>query len=124
MPSIVDVGDLEHDRAAGVEAGGDQVLDDLLLAVHGDRVADEVDEVDAVAAALEGELDAAVGEALAVEAVGEAELAEQLDGRVLEHAGADPLLDVGAVVLLEHDAVDARGPRAGGRGRARPARRR
>ena len=58
---------LEHDRVAGGEAGGDEVLDDLLLAVHGDRPADELEEVDAVAAALEGQLDAAVGEALAVE---------------------------------------------------------
>ena len=104
-----DVVDLEHDRVAGAQAGGDQVLDDLLLPVDRDRVADEVEEVDAVTAAPEGELDAAVGKALAVEALGEAELAEQLDARVLEHAGADALLDVGAVAVLEHDAVDARG---------------
>ena len=56
-----------------------------------------------------GELDAAVGEALAIEAVGEPELAQQLDGRVLEHAGPDAVLDVGPVALLEHDAVDAAG---------------
>ena len=58
---------------------------------------------------VEGELDAAVGEALAIEAFGEPELAQQLDGRVLEHAGAHPVLDVGPVALLEHDAVDATG---------------
>ena len=57
--------------------------------------------------AVEGQLDAAVGEALAVEAVGEPEAAQQLDGRVLEHAGPDAVLDVLAVALLEHDAVDA-----------------
>ena len=56
--------------------------------------------------AVDGELDAAVGEALAVEALGEAELAQQLDGRVLEDAGPHAVLDVGAVALLEHDAVD------------------
>ena len=116
------VGRLEHDRVAGGEAGGDEVLDDLLLAVHGDRVADELVEVEAVAAALEGQLDAAVGEALAVEPLGDAELAEQVDARVFEHAGADAVLDVLAVVAFEHDAVDARGRRGGGRGRARPAR--
>ena len=40
--------------------------------------------------------------------------AQQLDGRVLEHAGADAVLDVLAVALLEHDAVDApRGQQVG-----------
>ena len=34
-------------------------------------------------------------------------LAQQLDGRVLEHAGPHAVLDVVAVALLEHDAVDA-----------------
>ena len=118
------VGRLEHDRVAGGEAGGDEVLDDLLLPVDGDRVADELVEVEAVAAALEGELDAAVGEALAVESVGDAELAQQGDARVLEHAGADPVLDVVAVVRARARRCRCRGRRAGGRGRARPDRRR
>ena len=60
-----------------------------------------------MADAVDGELDAAVGEALAVEAIGEPELAQQLDARVLEDAGAHAVLDVGPVALLEHDAVDA-----------------
>ena len=97
---------LEHDLAAGGQAGRDEVLDDLLLAVDGDRAPGQLEEVDAVAAPVEGQLDAAVGEALAVEAIGEPELAQQLDGRVLEHAGAHAVLDVGPVALLEHDAVD------------------
>ena len=100
---------LEHDRVAGGEAGGDEILDDLLLAVHGDRVADQLVEVEAVAATLEGQLDAAVGEPLAVEPIGEAEVAEQGDTRVFEHAGADAMLDVVAVVTFEDDAVDAAG---------------
>ena len=103
------VGRLEHDRVASGEAGGDEVLDDLLLAVDGDRVADELVEVESVAATLEGQLDAAVGEALAVEPIGDAELAEQGDARVLEHAGANAVLDVLAVVAFEDDAVDAAG---------------
>ncbi len=33
---------------------------------------------------------------------------EQVDGALLEHAGADAVLDVVAVARLEHDALDAR----------------
>jgi hypothetical protein len=104
-----DVERLEHDLAAGGEAGGDEVLDDLLLAVDGDRPPGQLEEVDAVADPVDRELDATVGEALAIEAIGEPELAQQLDGRVLEHAGAHPVLDVRPVTLFEHDAVDAAG---------------
>ncbi len=102
----LDVERFEHDRAAGRETGGDEVLDDLLLAVHGDRAADELDEVDVVAAALEGELDATMREAHAVETLRQAEVAQELDGRGFEHAGADAVLDVLAVAELEHDALD------------------
>ena len=66
------VGGGEHDLAAGGQARRDEVLDDLLLAVDGDRAAGQLEEVDAVARAVERQLDATVGEALAVEAVGEA----------------------------------------------------
>ena len=70
---------------------------------------------------LEGQLDAPVGQALAVEPVGEAEAAQQLDRRVLEHAGTDAVLDVVAVALLEHDAVDAtRGQEVGQHEARRP----
>ena len=69
-----------------------------------------------------GDLHAVVDEALAVEALGQAEPAQQLDGRVLEHAGPDPLLHVVAVALLEHDASRCPGPPAGGTARARPGR--
>ena len=75
------VGRLEDDRVAGGKAGGDEVLDDLLLPVHRDRLADELVEVEPVAVAFEGQLDAAVGEALAVEPVGDAEVAQQGDAR-------------------------------------------
>ena len=112
---------LEHDRVSGGEAGSDEVLDDLLLAIDRDRVADELVEVEAVPATLEGQLDAPVGQALAVESFGDAELAEEGDAGVFEHAGADTMLDVLAVVAFEHDAVDARGRRGVGRVPALPA---
>ncbi len=54
-----------------------------------------------------GDLHAVVHECLAVEALGEPEAAQELDARVLEHAGADALLDVLAAAVLEHDRLDA-----------------
>ena len=38
----------------------------------------------------------------------DARVAQELDGALLEHAGADPLLDVVAAAVLEHDRLDAR----------------
>ena len=37
----------------------------------------------------------------------DADLVEQVDGALLEHAGAHPLLHVGAVAVFEDDRVDA-----------------
>ena len=63
-----DVLDLEEQRAAGVQAGVDQVLDDLLLPVDGDRrAAGELGQGDAVADAVEAQLEALVHEPLALE---------------------------------------------------------
>ena len=46
-------------------------------------------------------------DALAVEAVGDAEAAQQVDGVLLEQPGPHALLDVLARARLEHDALDA-----------------
>ena len=60
-----------------------------------------------MAAAVEAELDAAVFEALALEAIADAEFVHELDGAVFEEAGADAFFDVLAGVELEDDGVDA-----------------
>ena len=102
-----DVGDLEAGFAAVAQARGDEVLDDLLLAVDRDRPpAGEPAEVDAVALAVEAQLDAAVDERLAVQTVAEAGVGEQLDRALLEDARADAVLDVLAAAVLEHDRLD------------------
>src|SRR6185312_11660084 len=99
---------LEQERGSELEPRGDQVLHDLLLPVDRDPVAaGQLVERDAVAAALEAELDAVVDETLAPEAVADAHLDEQLDRPLLEHAGAHARLDVGAVARLENDGLDA-----------------
>ena len=48
-----------------------------------------------------------VDQALGVEPVGHPGLAQQLDGRLLQHAGPDPPLHVVAAAGLEHHGVDA-----------------
>ena len=60
--------DLELDRPAGLDAGGDQVLHDLLLPVDGDVPARQPAQVDAVPRALELQLEPVVGESLLVQA--------------------------------------------------------
>ena len=57
--------------------------------------------------AVELQLDAVVHEALAAHALAHARGVQQIDGALLEHARADPLLDVLATARLEHDRLDA-----------------
>ena len=59
-----------------------------------------------MAAAAEAQLDALVDHPLAVQALRHAGLIEQVDGALLEHAGAHAPLDVVARAQLEHDGVD------------------
>ena len=63
-------------------------------------------EVDAVALALELQLDAVVDEPLAPQPLADARLDQEVDRALLEHAGADAALDVLAAARLEHDRVD------------------
>jgi hypothetical protein len=67
----------------------------------------EIAEVNAMAAAVEAELDAAVLEALAAEAIADAEFVHELDGVVFEEAGADALFNVLARAEFEDDSFDA-----------------
>jgi len=108
----LDVGGFEEKRMIGGDTfsqmGGDEVLDDFMLGVDGDALAvGEFAEVDAMAAIVEAEFDAAVFETVALEAVGDAEFVHELDGGVFEEAGADAVFDVGAGVEFEDDGVDA-----------------
>jgi hypothetical protein len=79
-----------------------------VLGVDGDALAaGKIAKVDAVAAAIETELDAAVLEALAAQAFADAKLVHELDGVVFKKAGADTLLNVLAGVEFEDDGFDA-----------------
>ena len=100
--------DLEVDRTAGREAGRDQVLDHLVLAVDRDLPpAGQRGEVDPMAAAGEADLEPVVDQAFAPQPGADPGLVQQVDRALLEHPGADPLLDVAPAVALQHDRVDA-----------------
>ena len=98
---------LEDDLAAGGEPGGDQVLGDLGLAVDGHGLAGERSEVDPVALAAEAELDAFVDQPEPAHPLADLRLLEQIDRALLEHAGADPPLDVLPAAPLQDDGLDA-----------------
>ena len=100
---------LELDRRAVRDARGDQVLHHLLLAVDRHHLAgDQLGEmhVDQLAVA-EADVDRLVDHAFAPQPLVEAELVHQVDGALLQHAGAHAILHIGAAARLEHDAVDA-----------------
>jgi hypothetical protein len=99
---------LEHDRAVAREPRGDEVLDHLVLRIHGDRLAaGELGQVDPVAARREAQLDAVMDEPFAREALADADRRQQVDGALLEHAGAQRALDLVAAARLEHHRLDA-----------------
>jgi hypothetical protein len=108
----LDVGGFEKDGVIGgyafLQKGRDEILNNFVLGVDGDAFAvGEFAEVNAMAAVVEAELDAAVFEALALEAVADAEFVHELDGAVFKEASADALFDVLAGAEFEDDGVDA-----------------
>src|SRR6185503_4991839 len=97
----------EENLSARRQARGDQILDHFVLRVDGDGPAGELGERDAMTRAAEAQVDAFVAEALALHALADAALREQVDGALLEHAGADRGLDLLARARLDHDRGDA-----------------
>ena len=102
-----DVLRLVDDRPAGCFVGVHQVSLDLGLAVDGDGLAGQRLEVDAPTLAVERQLDAVVQQPLAVEAVADADLLQQVDGALLEQAGADAGVQVFGGAPLQHDRFNA-----------------
>ena len=99
---------LEQDRAAARQPRRDQILHHLLLAIDRDDLARRQHrQVDVDDAAAEADVEPRVGHALAMQPLAGAELVHQVDGALLQHAGAHAALDVVAAARLQHDAVDA-----------------
>src|SRR6478609_4612324 len=94
--------------ATGLQARVDQVLDDLLLAIDGDRpAAGEITERDTMRGAIEPDLDAVMDEAFTLQPAADTRLDHEVDGVLFEDAGAHTMGHVLATAILEHDAVDA-----------------
>ena len=103
-----DVLDLEEQRAASHEARFDEIVDDLVLSVDGNRAPTrQAGHVDPMARAVEGKIDAFVPQPLAREPPADADLAHQIDRALLEHARAYPFDDVLPAAVFEDDRVDA-----------------
>ena len=90
-----DVVDLEQQRPPGLEAGGDQILDDLLLAVDGD-VRPPVSEGKSIRWRSPSNCSSMPSwtSPSRPSRSPTPDLAQQVDRPLLEHARADPLLDV------------------------------
>ena len=99
---------LEKNSGSGFESCRDEILHDLVLAVHGDgTAAGELAQGDAVTHAVELEVESLVDEPFAIHPVADAERAEQVDGSLLQHARANPPDDVVTAALFQDDGVDA-----------------
>ena len=85
-----------------------QVFDDFVLPIDGDRLsAGQCEQIDTMAAAPEAQFESAMDQALAAETFADAGFVHQVDGALLEHAGAHALLDVLAAAILDHHGFDA-----------------
>src|SRR5690606_30624887 len=87
-----DVADVEQQRPPCRLARGDEVLDDLALAIDRDGASTrQPRHVDAMAGTAEGEVNALVTHALAREPVAHSHLVQQVDGALFEDAGSNAL---------------------------------
>jgi hypothetical protein len=102
-----DIVDLEQDLSAIGEPFRHEVLDHLLLPVDGDALAHQFTKVDVVERAIETEMDAVVGQPLALHALADAGVDQQIARPLLDQAGADAALDIVAVAVLDDDGLDA-----------------
>jgi hypothetical protein len=98
---------LEQDLPAGGEAGLNQVFDDFVLTIHGNRAPGEILEVDAVTLSAETQFDAVVNKSLALHPFANTHLGEKIDGAGFEYTGANALLAVLARPVFENDGLDA-----------------
>ena len=102
-----EVGDLEVHLPAVGAAAFVEVLDDLLLAVDADRPPGQLREGDVQPLVVELQVHAVVHVALAIHALADTGLPQEVHGALFEHSGAHSLLDVLLAAPLQHHRVDA-----------------
>ena len=94
-------------RSAGRVPRGVKVVGHLGLAVDRDRMARGAGEIDAEHLVVEGDQRAVMADALALQTVGDARLAQKLDQPALQHARADTQQNMRAGALFQDHVVDA-----------------
>jgi hypothetical protein len=106
-----DIGDRKAKVAASVEAGTDEVLNDFLLTVDGNRpTVRQFREGNTVTLTSEAQFNAMMDEPLALEPISNAHPLQQIDRTLLKHAGTDATLDVCPITRFKDDRVNARLP--------------
>src|SRR5437773_1570977 len=107
---IVDahVARLEQNGSAVGEPPGDQILYDLLLAVDGHALADQLAEIDVVQGTTEREINAVVEHAFVLHARADAGFDEQVARPLLDEPGTDAALDIVAAAVFQDHTLDAR----------------
>ena len=103
-----DVVHVETNLPVAGEPGGDQVLHHLVLPVDGDRTsARQLAQRNAVSRTVELQIQAVMHEPLAIHALTDAGIAQQVRRALLQHACAQPALHVLAAATLEHHRLYA-----------------
>ena len=101
------IGDVEPDFALRRQARRDQILDDLMLRIDGDRAAGQRGQIDAVTLTVERQLDAVMQRAFGLHALAEAGRDQDVHRVLFQHAGADSRFDIGARAGFQHHGFDA-----------------
>ena len=94
-------------RTTRVDACGDQILDQLVLAVDGRVLTGVWMKVQVMGDVVVAQVEPAVPHAFAEQSVTQTRRHEQIDTRLLDDARPQALFDVGATAALQDDRVDA-----------------
>ncbi len=98
---------LEQDILALFDQLGEQILHHLLLLVDRHALPDQRPEIDVMEPAARAEIDPVVEHALLEQARSGADLDQKIVRPLLDQAGADAVLDIGAAAVFEHDRLHA-----------------
>jgi len=99
---------LEKRWFTGSGSGGHQILHHFVLRINSDGLsAGKIGEVDAMASAVESQLDSRMHQAFAFQSLTDARFHQQVDGSLLQYARADTLLDIFLRVRFQNDRMNA-----------------
>src|SRR6476660_8388561 len=95
--------DLEQQWSPISEAALNQVFYNLLLAVNRDTLVHQRIEVEAVKIAVDPDIDAPMQHTLALHALADSHIGEQVGGPMFYQPGADAIFDIVATAILDDD---------------------